>query len=101
MQFIHSTLPKGPRFARVNLGVSRETVSPEFRSLHNDNEISRQHNSHFQNFIVIAFYKEKQRFWVDLPLCLQPPPPPKMENYIYVVVSPPLKLFAPKRSLVL
>ena len=57
------------------------------RSLRNDNNISRQQDSHFQYFIVMMLPREKKKntaFLDDFPLCLQCPPPSKKKTNSYV-----------------
>ena len=68
-------------FQTPRLGGQRETSSsPQcsfFKSLRNDNKISRQSNLHFQNFIVVAFPTKKNSVLDNFPLCPQGLPPQK------------------------
>ena len=57
-------------------------MAPFFRSLRNDNKITRRSNFHFQNFIVVAF-PTKNSVLDDFPLCPQGPPPLKKRKFYF------------------
>ena len=51
-------------------------------------------NLHFQNFIVVALpTKKKTAVWTIFLSAPKAPPPSKSENFIFIVVSPSLKMF--------
>ena len=64
-----------------------EYSNNEFRSLRNDNKISRQYHLHFQILMSWRFPR-KISFLDDFSSAPQaPPPPPKSANFILIVVS--------------
>ena len=82
-----------PAFSWINVVCFHQILdnfSQAYRSLRNDNKISRHSNWHFQNFIFVVFPAQKSVFGRSS--SLPPMPPLKTANFIFIVALPSLSL---------